>query len=282
VLEFNIAPAWFQTTWFLILCGVVAVLTVWILYRLRLRQIGNALRVRFNERLAERTRIAQDLHDTFIQTIQGSKLVADDALDGPTDPVHMRHAMEKISGWLAQATLEERAALNSLRNSTTETNDLAQALKRATEDCSIPCSMTLDFVVIGDTRDTHPIVRDEVYRIGYEAIRNACVHSSASKLAVELTYAQDLTLRVTDNGGGIDADVLDQGSQGHFGLQGMRERAVRIGGQLTVTTAAYTGTEIRLVVPGKIVFHTQKRIVQTLLAKLSALFRQVIQKNKLD
>jgi len=91
--------------------------------------------------------------------------------------------------------------------------------------------------VVGDAERMHPIVRDEIYRIGYEAIRNACVHSSASKLEVELTYGQDLALRVADNGVGIDSEVADRGKDGHFGLQGMRERVVRIGGKLTIVSS---------------------------------------------
>jgi signal transduction histidine kinase len=92
----------------------------------------------------------------------------------------------------------------------------------------------------------HPIVRDEIFRIGYEAIRNACVHSSASKLEVELTYNRDLSLRIADNGVGIDSVVAEQGKDGHFGLQGMRERTVRIGGKLTIVSSASSGTEIKL------------------------------------
>jgi signal transduction histidine kinase len=247
-----------------------------------LRQVGASLTNRFNERLAERTRIAQELHDTFLQTIQGSKLVADDALDRPDNPAHMRQAMEKISDWLAQATVEERAVLNSLRTSTTETNGLAEALKRATEDCSIPCSMKVDFKVIGDAREMHPIIRDEIYRIGFEAIRNASVHSSANELEIELTYGQNLTLRVADNGAGIDSAVMDQGKKGHFGLQGMRERATRIGGTFTLTSSAGGGTEIRLVVPGAIIFQTQMPIRQTLLTRLRDLIRRTGLKTTLD
>jgi signal transduction histidine kinase len=212
------------------------------------------MKARFDERLAERTRMARDLHDTFLQTIQGSKLVADDALDEPTDPVRMHRAIEKISEWLGQATQEGRAALNSLRTSTIETNDLAQALQRATKDGRIPDSMAVNFTVVGDAKRMHPIVRDEIYRIGYEAIRNACVHSSASKLEVDLTYGQDLALRVADNGVGIDSSVAELGKQGHFGLQGMRERAVRIGGKLTLVSLPSSGTEIKLIVPGGIIF----------------------------
>jgi signal transduction histidine kinase len=208
----------------------------------------------FDERLAERTRMARDLHDTFLQTIQGSKLVADDALDPSTDPIRMRRALEQLSVWLGRATQEGRAALNSLRTGTMQTNDLAEGLRRATEDGLIPRSMAVTFSVVGDAREMHPIVRDEIYRIGYEAILNACTHSGASQLEVEVRYADDLTLRVVDNGTGIDAAVTDRGKDGHFGLQGMRERAARIGGELTLESSSYSGTEIKLIVPGGIIF----------------------------
>jgi signal transduction histidine kinase len=240
-LDFSVAPAWYQTDWFRILCIVSGVCIVVVLYRLRVRQIARAIGTRFDERLAERTRMARDLHDTFLQTIQGSKLVADDALDEPSDPVRMRRAMEKLSEWLGQATQEGRAALNSLRTSTAETNDLAQALQGATEDCQVPGSIVVNFTVVDETKRMHPIVRDEIYRIGYEAIRNACAHSSANQLEVELTYGQDLSLRVADNGVGIDPDVADRGKDGHFGLQGMRERAARIGAKLTLASSSALG-----------------------------------------
>ena len=254
ILDFSIAPAWYQTNWFRVLCVVSGILIVAVLYRLRVRQIARSIGVRFDERLAERTRMARDLHDTFLQTIQGSKLVADDALDDPGDPVRMGRAMEKLSKWLGQATQEGRAALNSLRTSTTEANDLAQALQRATEDFPLPSSMAVTFTVVGDAKGMHPIVRDEIYRIGYEAIRNACVHSFASQLEVELRYGQDLALRVSDNGVGTDSEVADLGKDGHFGLQGMRERAVRVGGKFTLVSSPNSGTEIKLIVPGGIVF----------------------------
>jgi signal transduction histidine kinase len=210
-------------------------------------------RILFDERLAERTRMARDLHDTLLQTIQGSKLVADDALDSSTDPIRMRRAIEQLSVWLAQAMQEGRAAVNSLRT-TTKTNDLAEALRGVTEDGVIPSSMVVTFSVVGDAREMHPIVRDETYRIGFEAIRNACMHSGASQLEVELRYAHDLTLRVSDNGTGIDPVTADRGKDGHFGLRGMRERAARIGGKLTVGSSSNLGTEIRLIVPGGIIF----------------------------
>jgi signal transduction histidine kinase len=113
--------------------------------------------------------------------------------------------------------------------------------------------------VSGQTQEMHPIVRDEVYRIGYEAIRNACVHSHAMQLSVELAYAQDLTLRICDNGAGIDPDIIHRGKPGHFGLQGMRERAARIMSKFAVESSADSGTAITLTVPGGIIYRTVKQ-----------------------
>jgi signal transduction histidine kinase len=208
--------------------------------------------------LAERTRLAREIHDTLLQTIQGSKMVADDALDESTDLPRMRRAMGRLSGWLGQAMQEGRAALNSLRTSTTQTNDLAESFHRALDDCSIRGFSKAGLVVEGDPTEMHPIVRDEIYRIGYEAIRNACQHSGASRLDVLLSYSQDLILSVSDNGKGMDADIAAHGKESHFGMQGMRERALQIGGKLSVVSSADSGTRIELIVPGHIVFRGRR------------------------
>jgi ligand-binding sensor domain-containing protein len=280
-LDFSVAPAWYQTNWFRALCLICAGVMVCVIYRLRVRQISGAIGARFDERLAERTRMARDLHDTFLQTVQGSKLVADDALEPSTDLIRMRRAMEQLSVWLGRATQEGRAALNSLRT-TTQTNDLAEALRRVTEESAIPSVIAVTFSVIGDPKEMHPIVRDEIYRIGYEAIRNACTHSGASRLEVELRYADDLALRVNDNGTGIDPAVADRGKDGHFGLQGMRERAARIGGKLTLGSSSNSGTEIRLTVPGRIVFRKTMPARRSLFTKMTNLFRWKDQSSNLD
>jgi ligand-binding sensor domain-containing protein/signal transduction histidine kinase len=278
-ISLEVEPAFWQTLWFRVSCVTAFLALLRALYQLRLRQVAQQFNIRLEERVSERTRIAGDLHDTFLQTVEGSKLVADDALDEPSDPERMRRAMEKLSEWLGQATQEGRAALNSLRTSTAETNDLAQALQRAT-DGSVPGSMSVNFSVVGDAKGMHPIVRDEIYRIGYEAIRNAHLHSSASRLEVELTYGQDLALRVADNGVGIDSEVADQGKEGHFGLQGMRERAVRIGGKLTLVSSPGSGTEIKLIVPRGIVF--QKMMPVRRFQGIRTLFRSKGETPNLD
>jgi ligand-binding sensor domain-containing protein/signal transduction histidine kinase len=253
-ISLQVDPAFWQTWWFRSSCVAAFLASLGALYQLRLRQVARQFNIRLEERVGERTRIARDLHDTFLQTIQGSKLVVDDALDPFTDPVRMRRAMERVSAWLASAMQEGRAALNSLRTATTQTDDLGEALGRVAEDGLIPSAMTVTVSVVGEAREMHPIVRDEIYRIGYEAMRNAGTHSGASRLEVELKYADDVALRVGDNGIGIEPVVADSGKDGHFGLQGMRERAARIGGKLTLVSSATSGTEITVVVPGGIVF----------------------------
>ena len=281
-LDFSVAPAWYQTNWFRILCVVSCILIAWFIYRQRVLQISRAIGARFDERLAERTRMARDLHDTFLQTIQGSKLVADDALEPSTDPIRMRRALEQLSVWLERATQEGRTALNSLRTATTQKNDLGEALRRMIEDGAIPSSTAVTLSVLGDSREMHPLVRDEIYRIGYEAIHNACAHSGASRLEVELRYANDLVLRVSDNGTGIDPAIADRGKDGHFGLQGMRERAARIAAKLVLLSSANSGTEVKLTVPGGIVFGKNTPIRRSVFSRVKTLFRSRDKASRLD
>jgi signal transduction histidine kinase len=244
----------FRSTWLgLAFCTVTAVAVSWAIYRVRLRQITHTLTTRFDLRLSEQTRLARDLHDTLLQTVQGAKMVADQALEPPQDVVGMRQSLQQVSTWLGQAAAEGRTSVHSLRASSVDSNELAEALRRAIVDCDRLTTMTGEVSVVGIAQDLHPVVRDEVYRIGYEAIRNACVHSHGTRLAVTLIYGKDLTLRVADNGAGIDRMTAAQGRPGHFGLQGMRDRAGRIGAAFAVAGETQ-GTLVMLTVPGRAIF----------------------------
>jgi signal transduction histidine kinase len=253
-IEMVIAPAWYQTRAFAVLSILAGVLVVWVAYSLRMQQVARALNARFDERLAERTRMARDLHDTLLQTVQGSKMVADTALDRPDDAPALARALQQVSAWLGHAGEEGRATVHALRTSTTESNNLAEAFRRAVEDCRRQGAIDASLTVTGDVREMHPVVRDEVYRIGYEAIRNAYTHSQGSRVVVALGYGHGLTLRVADDGVGMESTVAERGKEGHFGLRGMRERAARIGATLSVTTAPGTGTAIVVTVPGRVIF----------------------------
>ena len=272
-------PYFYQTSWFLVAAVIAGLLMLGGFTRLRLRQATTRLNARLEERLAERTRMARELHDTFLQTVQGSKMVADHALKASDDHVRMVRAMEQLSDWLGRAAQEGRAALNSLRTSTTEENDLAEAFRRAIDECRSQTHMEASLSIAGDAKEMHPVVRDEIYRIGYEAIRNAASHSSGSRLDVTLEYAHDLTVRVSDNGAGIDPSLAEKGKGGHFGLQGMRERAARIGAKFNVVSSANSGTEITVVVPGRIVF---RKAGETPFSKMRALFGRAGPTSKVD
>jgi signal transduction histidine kinase len=262
----------YETSWFQLAGATALVLILAAGYRLRLRQITAQMHARLDERVWERTRLAQELHDTLLQTIQASKMVACDALECPSDAARMHHALERLSLWLEQAVQEGRAALSALRTSTTARNDLAEALRDAADDCGLSPAMTLALKVEGNSRDVHSIIRDDVYRIGYEAIRNACTHSGASRLDVELSYLRDLVLRVRDNGRGIDPKVLAKGKHGHFGIKGIRERAERVGARLNLQSSS-SGTEIELIVPSRLAFRQRRHVVRGMLTKFKQLFR---------
>jgi signal transduction histidine kinase/ligand-binding sensor domain-containing protein len=263
-LGFTIAPAWYQTKLFRAACLFFGLLALWALYRLRIRQIEAAAATRFNERLAERTRVARDIHDTLLQTIQGSKMVADDALEHAADPGRLRTAIEQLANWLARATREGRAALNALRAASAEGQELIEALKQAAEEETVAGLLSVTCTSSGEPRYIHPIVADEVYRIAHEAVRNVRMHARASQLLLELEYGQRLILRITDDGIGMDSALLEQGRPGHFGLQGMRERAAHTEGKLTITSAPGAGTVITLIVPGAIAFQTEQSMLSRL------------------
>lgn len=262
-LNFTIQPAFYQTVWFQLFYVLVGAMVLWAIYRLRLRQIAAAMGARFDERLDERMRIARDFHDTLLQTVQGSKMVADDALAEDTDLVQMKRSMVLLAGWLGQAIHEGREALSSLRSSTTEDNDLAAALRRAGDDSCSLRPIEFELSVDGYSKRMHPIARDEVYRIGYEAIRNACNHSGATRLAVKISYLHDLVLQVRDNGKGFESSAVNTDTgRGHFGLIGMYERAARIRGKLTISSSPGGGTQVELLVPRSVVFQGQERVRQ--------------------
>ena len=253
-IAFTIPAAWYQTQLFHISASLLAFLIITVVYLYRLRSYTRSLKLRFDERLAERTRLARDLHDTLLQTIQGSKMVADAARAQADDWHATIRALDRLSDWLDRASFEGRAALESLRTSTFDTTDLVGALRLAVDDCTREYKIKVNISTSGTNRDLHPIARDEVYRIGYEAIRNACSHSGTQELWVDLEYKRKFRLEIRDNGKGIDEGILRVGKPGHFGLTGMRERASHLGGELRISSSPRTGTTISLIVPGHAIY----------------------------
>jgi signal transduction histidine kinase len=133
--------------------------------------------------------------------------------------------------------------------------ELDKAFSRVPHDLAIKHQPAYRVVVEGHPLPLHPMVRDEVYSIGREAVINAFRHSAATEILVAIGYSRDcLCLSVRDDGCGIDPHILSSGRSGHWGLLGMRERAERIDAELIVRSDTARGTEIRLTVPGRSAF----------------------------
>jgi signal transduction histidine kinase len=226
--------AFFQTTWFMALCVCAAGGLAWAAYRLRLRQIAAQMNVRLEERVIERTRLARDLHDTLLQSFQGLMLhlevVRELLPEGKA-----KTELTKSLGLGDRAIAEGRSTVYDLRSSAIGTSDLPEAIKALGDELTIEDSAAFHLVVEGPTRDLDPIIRDELYRITREALRNAFRHARARHIETEITYGERaLQLRIRDDGQGIPPEILEEGRPGHFGLRGMRERAKQIGGELDV------------------------------------------------
>jgi len=262
-LEIEILPPMWKTAWFQTVCGALILTLAWALYRLRLHQIARQFNLRLEERVGERTRIARELHDTLLQSFQGLMLrfqVAHDEL--PARPAEARKTLESALDHAAQAITEGRDAVQGLRSSAVETNDLARAISSLGEELAgdeTNSQRVESFVdVEGTARDVHPILRDEIYRIAGEAMRNAFRHAQARRIEVTIWYGEpQFRLRVHDDGRGIAPEVLEKrGRVGHWGLAGMRERAELIGGHLELRSRQGSGTQVELSIPASLAYGT--------------------------
>jgi len=206
-------------------------------------------------RVGERTRIARDLHDTLLQSFHGVLLRLQTASQLLRErSVEAQDELDSTIEEVARAITEGRDAVQGIRESTVEENDLARYISTLGEELATNSTgnrPAFRVAVEGVTRNLHPILRDEIYRIAGEALRNAFQHAQARQIEVEIRYDNhQLRLRVRDNGKGIEASALsDQGSRGHYGLPGMRERGKLIGGKLVIWSEAGTGTEVELCIP---------------------------------
>jgi ligand-binding sensor domain-containing protein/signal transduction histidine kinase len=260
-ITLHVAPAYYQTGWFR-LSLVVAVLTlIGALHQLRLRYVAQQFNARLEERLSERTRIARELHDTLLQSFQSVLLrfraVSYLLRDGPAEA---RTTLESAIDQARQAIVEGRDAVQSLRSSAGETQDIASAIDTlgATLAADHGDQNAPDFRVNveGTPRNLAPLLRDEVYRIAGEALRNAFQHAHAARIEVEILYDhRQFRLRIRDDGNGIDSNVAGgRNLAGHYGLAGMHERATLVGGTLAVWSKQDSGTEAELTIPASVAY----------------------------
>ena len=232
-VDFEIPPTFLQSRWFLALCGVLALVLLWLIYRLRMAQVAGRIRSRLEERLGERERIARELHDTLLQSVQGLVLrfqsVANKMPAEGSSRAHLEAALKRADEIIA----EGRNRVQDLRVAD-GSGDLPELLRERAVGTGFDPAIPIRIVVEGRPRPVHPLVAVELGRIAGEALFNVARHARANSVEITIRFAaRQLGVEIRDDGVGIAEDVLEKGHKpGHFGLIGMRERAERIWRQL--------------------------------------------------
>jgi signal transduction histidine kinase len=256
-LDFTLLPAFYQTRWFVALCIASLLLTLIIVVRYRIRSVANRLRLRFEERLDDRIRVAQDLHDNLLQDVMGISLQLElaDELTPPESagkPI-LGRALQLSESALAQG----RGALTTLRATTFSQQDLLRSLELAVTHLPRDKHRAIRYSTDGEEFQLRAGMGEEIVQILCEALRNALQHTHG-RIDVRLSYTLGRFLAIIkDEGSGINQTTLESGVPGHFGLTGMRERAARITASLTIESNR-NGTEVRLIVPGRMAYVDHK------------------------
>ncbi len=253
----TIPPTFVQTNWFLALCGLGVAAILCLLYLFRLRQMTARVRDRLEERLAERERIARELHDTLLQGMQGLILRFHGLSQRPGIDKPERAAMKDALDSAQRALVDARDRVTGLRESTLTTPGLLESLTRVGESLAQDHACTLQATIQGEAVRLHPVVYDEVQCIGAEALANAFNHAQANRVELDIHFDRaELRLRIRDDGRGFELATLEAANrQGHWGLTGMRERAHKIRGRIDIWSRPGAGTEIDLRIPAAMAYH---------------------------
>lgn len=256
-LTINILPAWWATRWFRLIAGAFVLAIVGSIYKLRLRQLDRQFNAQLDARVAERTRIARDLHDGLLQSFHGLMFRFQAARNMlPRSPENAMRTLDEAISRTRDAITESRDAIHNLRSQAPTDADLAQLLEKAGKELASihganHNSPAFRVIVEGKPQRLSPELQNEVYRIAHEVMRNAFRHADANRIEAEIRYEKsELRLRVRDDGRGLDSKVFETRRRpGHWGLSGIHERADQIGAQLRIFSEDGAGTEIELTVP---------------------------------
>jgi signal transduction histidine kinase/ligand-binding sensor domain-containing protein len=256
-LDFTIQPTFFQSWPFRVLVGLALLGLLWLAYSFRLRAIAHRIRQRMAERIGERERIARELHDTLLQSVQSLTLRFQLAVDDLPAKAAARPALEEAIDRADRVIAEGRDRVRDLRP--LQDTDIKQIIADIVARQSFGPGVSVAVRSSGTPRPLDPLALDEVSRIASEAIFNIWRHAEATIVTIDIAYGLGFTLRFTDNGKGIDPHVLAGGKPGHFGLAGMRERAAKLSGELAIRRLPAGGTEVLLTVPGSIAYKPGSR-----------------------
>ncbi len=255
-------PHYYQTGWFLGLVVLMGLLLIGGVHHLRVNQLSRLLSARFEERLAERTRIAGELHDTILQGVLSASMQLHVATNKLPAESPVRNRVEQVHRLLTRLTEDARRSVQGLRSARTElTDDLRHAFSLIPEELGEANGASFKIIVNGQPLPLRPMVSERVYRIGRESILNAFRHSGANSIEVKISYLDgELRVAVQDDGRGIDSRTLRSGREGHWGLAGMRELAESLGARLTVRGVIGEGTKVELIVPGRVAFQGKSMV----------------------
>ncbi len=253
-LNLSVPPTFLQSWAFKLLCALLVLVLAWIAYSLRVRAVANRIRIRTVERVRERERIARELHDTLLQSIQLLTLRFQFAVEELPARARARPVLEKAIDEADQVIAEGRERVRDLRP-VANAASAEQMIRNIVDRQGFSPDVTVSVVVCGTTRDLDPIVFDEVSRVAGEAIFNIWRHAGASRVSIEIDYQGSFRLRFADDGAGIDpAILLAGGRQGHFGIAGMRERTEKLGGIFTIRALPDRGTEVVVTISAAIAY----------------------------
>ena len=243
-VEIRVLPHLWQTWWFRTLLVLAVLLLSYQIYRMRVRNVE----LRFNAVLAERTRIAREIHDTLAQDIVGISVqleLVSRLLGSSVDAA--RTQLDAARGLVKSSLTEARSSIWNLRSAAGAADDLPARMNRTFTQAAAQSTSKVRFQVRGTYRAAPPAIEDQLLRVSQEAVNNAVHHANASTIDVTLSYdARSVQLSVDDDGAGFLHDEVTFVQGGHFGLKGMQERAAEIGGILRIDTQPAKGTRISL------------------------------------
>jgi signal transduction histidine kinase len=249
-ISFSLAPHFYQTAVFRVAVVLALGFGVWLLLRFRVRRSVQQVEDRFNTILAERNRMAHEFHDTFEQSLIGIKLQLEAAATVPSGSEASGHHLRRAYDLTLQSVSEAHHSIWALRSGILEYQELEPALWALARQVSAERAVACRVEAEGEPVPLPQDAKDQVLRIAQEAITNAVRHGRPANVVVVLTYEKDaVRLRVRDDGTGFDVAEGPSRNGGRFGLLGMRERAQRLGGQLTVNSRTGEGTTVELELP---------------------------------
>jgi signal transduction histidine kinase len=245
VFPFRLKPFFYQTGWFFAFCVGLSILAAWGLYRMRLRKV----KAEFAAVLAERSRMAREIHDTLAQGFTGILLQLEAAEEGGLALQSNQH-LKRVHSLAKESLNEARRTVWALRPQALESSGLPSALSEEAKKITANTVMTADVKISGTPRKLADDLEENLLRIGQEAIANTVKHSRAKSVLVELLYEpNEIRIKIKDDGVGFNVD--SPAPTGHFGLTGMRERVSQLKGTFDIKSSPNQGTELIVKIPAR-------------------------------